>query len=61
MAIQRFSTVQITVQSSLKINSTTLSTCDPGGPFASYLSDVSGGDGNYSGSGMVLTIQWIRS
>ncbi len=42
------STVQITVQSSLNINSTTLSTCDPGGPFASYLSDVSGGDGNYS-------------
>ncbi|MCJ7446106.1 MAG: gliding motility-associated C-terminal domain-containing protein [Bacteroidales bacterium] len=42
------STVQITVQSSLTINSTSLSSCDVAGPYALYESNVSGGDGNYS-------------
>ncbi len=42
------STVQITVQSSLNINSTTISSCDIGGQFALYESDITGGDGNYS-------------
>ncbi len=40
--------VVITVESSLKINSTSLSNCDLAGPFALYKSQVVGGDGNYT-------------
>ncbi|HOK26160.1 MAG TPA: HYR domain-containing protein, partial [Bacteroidales bacterium] len=40
--------VQITVATSLKINSITLDNCALAAPFALYQSDVTGGDGNYS-------------
>ena len=40
--------VQITVGTSLKINSITLDNCALAAPFALYQSDVVGGDGNYS-------------
>ncbi len=41
-------TIAITVESSLKIISTSLSNCDLAGPFALYKSQVVGGDGNYT-------------
>ncbi|NMC40278.1 MAG: HYR domain-containing protein, partial [Bacteroidales bacterium] len=40
--------VQITVSTSLKINSITLDNCALAAPFALYQSEVVGGDGNYS-------------
>ena len=41
-------TIQVTVVSSLTINSAILTSCDLAGPFALYKADVTGGDGNYT-------------